>query len=266
MRNTSILDSLTDQDYDTANKKLKSFLRQYLASSRSKGLVIGLSGGLDSSVTATACVRAIGRSKVFGLIMPTSTTPEADSKDAATLAEELGIESETVQLDAIISNFTKALPTSNDVKLVGNLTSRVRALVLYYYAGLRGFLVGGTSDKSELFIGYFTKFGDGSADIQPIASLYKTQVREFGKHLRVSEKILEKKSSPQLWPNHLAEREIGVTYETIDSVLYLLIDKKMTKAQICNKLHTSASTVEKIIKMVDSSAHKRLMPPAPRLL
>jgi NAD+ synthase len=109
--------------------------------------------------------------------------------------------------------------------------ARIRMNILYYHASVNGYLVAGTSDKSELFIGYYTKFGDGAADIMPIANLYKTQVRALAKYLKVPQAIVDKKSSPRLWDNHLAEEEIGMGYETIDPILHLLIDSRSQPAQ-----------------------------------
>ncbi|MEO9320011.1 MAG: NAD+ synthase [Nitrososphaera sp.] len=261
----AVLDSLLRQDYSRIASSLAGFVKRYIASSNSGGVVVGLSGGLDSSAVATICVRAIGADRVYGLIMPAAATPEQDINDAAGLARSLGIRYDTPRLEDIVSEFQSALPGSSDNKPLGNLTSRIRMSVLYYYAAVNKMLVAGTTDKSELLIGYFTKYGDGAADIEPIASLYKSQVRALGKFLKVPDEILQKKSSPRLWQNQLAEEEIGIDYETIDSVLYLLVDKKMDKNKISRKLGIDSNTIDKITGMVLSSAHKRKTPPFPRL-
>ena len=135
-------------------------------------------------------------------------------------------------------------------------------VALYHEAAVRGCLVCGTGDKSELLIGYFTKYGDGASDLMPLAGLYKTQVRELGRHLKLSKSIIEKKSSPRLWKGHIAEDELGISYDVIDPVLHLL-EKRMTIAQICKALSQNKETVSKIKSMVESSAHKRAMAPSP---
>jgi NAD+ synthase len=138
--------------------------------------------------------------------------------------------------------------------------ARIRMNILYYYANIKGYIVGGTSDKSELQIGYFTKWGDGAADILPIADLYKTQVRALAKYLGIPRAIVEKKSSPRLWLNHLAEDEIGLGYETIDPILYLLVDRKLKPREVAKKLGTPAKKIDKVYGMIETSLHKRNMP------
>ncbi|MDQ3835347.1 MAG: NAD(+) synthase, partial [Thermoproteota archaeon] len=118
-------------------------------------------------------------------------------------------------------------------------------------------LVAGTSDKSEVQIGYFSKFGDGSADVMPIAVLYKTQVRALANYLNIPSAIIQKKSSPRLWENHIAEEEIGMDYGIVDSILYLLVDKKMQPKDITRKLKISVTDVHKVQNMIEKSLHKR---------
>ncbi|HII03630.1 MAG TPA: NAD(+) synthase, partial [Candidatus Nitrosotenuis sp.] len=147
----------------------------------------------------------------------------------------------------------------NDLAL-GNLRARIRASLLYYYANAKNYLVIGSSDKSEFMIGYFTKFGDGSSDVLPIASLYKTQVRQLAKHLGVRDSIISKKSSPNLWKGHIAEEEIGASYEEIDCVLYCIIDKKIHPESIEKLTGISHQKIEKILQLHHNSNHKRIMP------
>src|SRR5581483_6561090 len=262
----STLNALLDKDYGSIAAGAQDFVREYVTSCNSGGVVVGLSGGLDSSVVATLCVRSLGPGKVFGLVMPAEATPAEDEVDAISLARSLSIQHARVPLNSIIADFGAILPPSPEKKPMGNLTSRLRLIVLYYYAAIRNSLVVGTSDRSEILIGYFTKFGDGSADMQPIASLYKSQVKALARHLQVHANIIAKKSSPRLWPNHEAEKEIGVDYETVDSVLHLLVDEKMEQVrEIARLLDVNDSLVAKIKHMVEGSAHKRQMPPAPKV-
>jgi NAD+ synthase len=145
-------------------------------------------------------------------------------------------------------------------RALGNLRARIRMNVLYYYANLKNLIALGSSDKSEFNIGYFTKFGDGAADVLPIVSLYKTQVRELARHLGIDEKIITKKSSPHLWPNHEAEHEIGADYEQIDVILYCLIDKKLSLEDAVKESQIDIEIVEKIHRMYKNSEHKRINP------
>ena len=258
-----VLNKLLDQDYASISKRIERFILKYISNNAAKGVVIGLSGGLDSSVVLKLCINALGPTKVLGLIMPSDTTPKEDIRHAIDLANALELEQyHIINILPILQKYTKRLQgTEENKRARGNQMARIRMNLLYYYAGINGYLVAGTSDKSELKIGYFTKFGDGAADILPIADLYKTQVRAFAKkHLQIPAEIIEKKSSPRLWDEHLAEKEIGLDYETIDPILYCLLERKMRPVAIAKKLGNSIDNVYKIKKMVDSSLHKLEMP------
>jgi NAD+ synthase len=247
------------KDLGLIPNKIEHFVSSYVRKSSAKGLVIGLSGGLDSSVVLKLCANAIGPEKLFGLVMPGSSTPREDIKDAIDLATSLGVRFEVIDLTPIIERYSQVLP--DDTRARGNLTARIRMNILYYYAAINGYLVVGTSDKSERKIGFFTKFGDGAADILPIAHLYKTQIRELARFLKVPRTIIEKKSSPRLWDNHLAEDELGMTYERIDPILQLLA-KKRKPQEIAKKLKLPLSDVRKVKEMVEKSKHKQSPPPS----
>lgn len=241
------------------SKKVKQFISKYISSSSAKGVVIGLSGGLDSSVTLKLATDALGPTKIFGLMMPSDTTPKEDTDHATEFAESLKIKYRIIDIMPVIEKYEKILPAA-DKRVRGNLMARIRMNLLYYYAGTKKYLVVGTSDKSELQIGYFSKWGDGAADIMPIADLYKTQVRALARYLQIPAEIVEKKSSPRLWGNHLAEEEIGMNYDTIDSILFCLIDERKSPKAVAKKLAIPASKVQKVKEMIDSSSHKRGIP------
>jgi NAD+ synthase len=171
----------------------------------------------------------------------------------------LGLRYLIIDINPLLAKYAEALPA--DKRARGNLMARIRMNILYYHAGVNGYLVAGTSDKSELYLGYFTKFGDGAADLLPIAGLYKTQVRALAKLLKIPDSITEKKSSPRLWDNHLAEEEIGMDYETIDPILQLLVDKKLKPKAAAKKLGIAEKHVNRIREMMEANAHKRSMPP-----
>jgi NAD+ synthase len=247
--------TLGDQNYQKISKKIEKFIYSYVSKSSAKGLVMGLSGGLDSSVVLRLSVNALGSSKVLGLVMPSDTTPSEDTTHAIDLAKNLQIKYQVIDICPIIRKFEELL--SPDKRARGNLMARIRMILLYYHAGINGYLVAGTSDKSELQIGYFSKFGDGAADIMPIAGLYKTQVRSLARYLDIPTVIVEKKSSPRFWDNHLAEEELGMDYETIDQILHLLIDKKINLKDISRKLGIPMKHVHKVKNMVEKSSHKR---------
>ena len=249
-------------DLGVISSKVERFISKYVSESSAGGIIVGLSGGLDSSVVLKLAINAIGSSRVHGLTMPSGTTPEADTADAIDLARVQGIKYDIIDIQPIIESYAKTLPDNERAR--GNLAARIRMNILYYHAALKGYIVAGTSDKSERLLGYFTKFGDGAADILPIADLYKTEVRRLASFLQIPAAIVEKKSSPRLWKDHLAEDEIGYSYDQLDPVLQLIEKKKMPKA-ITRKLGISLDDVKRIKEMVDKSAHKRKPAPFAKL-
>jgi NAD+ synthase len=189
--------------------------------------------------------------------MPDSKiTPNIDIEDALKMAKSLGLEYKLIDINLISNEYAKYIEP-NDLAL-GNLKARIRANLLYYYANSKKLLVVGSSDKSEYLIGYFTKFGDGSADILPIVSLYKSQVREMAKFLGVPDSVIAKKSSPQLWKEHIAEDEIGASYDEIDSILYCTFEKKMTVEETVKTTQIEKKIVDKIYQLYKNSQHKRI--------
>jgi len=191
--------------------------------------------------------------------MPDSNvSPSSEAGDALKVVGELGIDYKLIDISQIHKMYSNHLEP--DDLALGNLRARIRANIIYYYANLKNLLVLGTSDRSEYLIGYYTKFGDGSADLLPIVSLYKTQLREFAKTLGVPNNIITKKSSPHLWKEHLAEVEIGLSYEVIDSILYCLVDKKMSIDETIQATEIQRDAVEKINHMFQNSQHKRILP------
>jgi len=225
--NSSVLNEILNQNYQEIKEQIEKFLIDEVSQRGAKGVIFGSSGGIDSAVIASLCGEVL-REKTLTLIMPDSNvTPQEDTDDGIKLAKIFGFEYKVIDINSICDEFSKKLEPNNFA--LGNLKARIRANILYYYASVKKYLVLGTSDKSEFLIGYFTKYGDGAADLEPIISLYKTQLREFAKILKIPQNIILKKSSPQLWANHTAEGELGLTYEEIDAILYCLIDKGSRK-------------------------------------
>ncbi len=254
----SLLNKITDLNYDRIAKKIISTLKNELESSKREGYVFGLSGGLDSAVVASLLSRVAGE-RTFALVMPRAgITPKQDVDDATDLAKRLNIRFGVVDLASIHSQILSELPPHRIA--AGNLLARIRMCMLYYHANQRNCLVAGTSDRSELLIGYFTKYGDGGVDILPIASLYKTQVRALGKFLKLPDSLLSKKSAPMLWEKHTAESEIGMSYEELDPILYCLFDLKLSVKSIAKKLQIPFEKIEEIREKHIKSAHKRNLP------
>ena len=252
-----ILKEIIAQDYAKIKQDIEVFLKNSVSQNKADGVIFGLSGGIDSTVVAYLAAKIFGK-KALALVMPDSTvSPSNETGDALKVVGELGLDYKLIDIDVIHKIYSNHLEP--DERALGNLRARIRANIIYYYANLKNYLVLGTSDKSEYSIGYFTKFGDGSADLLPISKLYKTQLREFAKILGVPNNIITKKSSPNLWKEHIAEEELGITYEEIDSILYCL-EKKLSVDEIIKKTEIKKESVEKIYQMHENSWHKRLPP------
>ena len=254
--NQEILSSLKNIDYNSISERIQKTIKQKITQFNSKGVIFGLSGGIDSAVIAYLCANSV-KENTTAIIMPDSKiSPEDETNDALKIVDSLNLNYKLIDINQIHKEYYKVLEPED--RALGNLRARIRKNILYYYANSKNLSVLGSSDKSEYLIGYFTKFGDGAADVPPIASLYKTQIRELARTLDVPDNIIVKKSSPNLWPNHTAESEIGVSYEEIDTILHCINDKQMTKDETVSKTEIGLTTVDKIYQLYKKSEHKRI--------
>jgi len=255
-------------DLEEAERVTTQFIRSVICGSGASGVVIGLSGGVDSGLAAALCVRALGPDKVLGVIMPADFTPMQDIEDAFEHAKTLGMRTEFVDVQGILEAFFKSLKIGRNDKGLriarANILARTRMAILYYYANTNSYLVVGTGDRSETLIGYFTKYGDGAADFFPIKHLYKTQVRELAKYIGVPEKIAYKPSSPQLYPGHKVTDEIPIDYDKLDLVLVGLFDYKITPTEVSKATGIPLQAVTEVQDRYERTEHKRVTPPAIR--
>lgn len=255
--NRRIIEEIIKLDYEHVQNQIGNFLKNEISNRRSNGLVFGLSGGIDSAVIAALCSKFV-KEKSLALIMPNSKiTPNSETEDAIKIVDSYSIEYKLIDIGFIHREYSKYLEPNP--LAFGNLGARIRTNMLYYYANARNFLVLGSSDKSEFLIGYFTKFGDGASDLLPIVSLYKTQIRELAKSLGIHQNIINKPSGPHLWEGHIAETELGLNYEEIDSILHCMIDKNISIDETAKITEIPISDVDRIYRMYKKSEHKRTM-------
>jgi len=249
-------------DLPTTATRIKRFIKNYTQKTKAKGIVIALSGGIDSSTASALVALAIGSHKVTALNMPENETyNQTDIQHAKKVAKKFGFKLETIDITPILEAYYKSLPTydPNDKLSKGNLKARTRMVCLYYYANHLGKIVCGSSDKSETMMGYFTKWGDVAADISPLMDLYKTQVRQLASHIGIPPQIITKPSTPQLWPGQLAEEELGIQYEKLDLIL-LGLENFMSPEEIADQLILPPKLVRAIRSRWLAKEHKRRPP------
>jgi len=239
--------------------------------SNAKGIIIGLSGGIDSATTAALCTHAIGKKRMLALILPCHSN-EIDSKDAILIASILEIEYKIVDLSRpfdVFLEITKDIDSELEIQAKStsnynenipkaNLKARLRMCTLYYFANKLNYLVAGTGNKSEDDIGYFTKYGDGGVDFLPIQHLYKHEVRELARFLKIPEKIINRKPTAGLWQGQTDEDELSkelgfnITYDELDEMLMKINENNYDK---------SNEKFQKLKKLMEKNRHKIELPP-----
>ena len=259
--------SVFDIDFSETQQRICRFIKEYVENAGAKGIVLGLSGGIDSATIAALSSLAIGGKNVLALMLPEEENfSQKDIDDAKAVADQFQLETSICDMTEVMKCFYKQIPVFDpkDRLCKGNIKARTRMIYLYYYANKFNKIVCGSSDKSETMMGYFTKWGDAAADITPIMDLYKTQVRKLAIHLGIPEELALKPSTPALWPAQMAETELGIKYETLDLILYGL-ERFMTTEEIADQLDIEKSIVETVKRRWLSNEHKRRMPIAPKI-
>lgn len=254
--------AVLELDLLDVENRIKRFIKDYVDNAGASGLVLGLSGGIDSNTIAALCALAIGGKRVLGLMLPEKETYNVkDIEDAKVVAEKFCLKTQVSDITPVLEGFYKTLPIfdSADRLCKGNIKARTRMIYIYYYANKLNQIVCGSSDKSETMMGYFTKWGDVAADISPIMDLYKTQVRKLAQHIGIPAELAVKPSTPALWPNQSAEGELGIKYETLDLILFGL-ERFMGTEEIADQLGIDFVEVEKVKKRWLAVEHKRRMP------
>lgn len=248
-------------DIPHAIKLIEDFIRTRVSEAGAKGVVIGLSGGIDSAVVASIAVHALDPKKVFALFLPSNTTPNSDLKDVKSLCSQLSVKLTVINIQKLINIYSEEIREKVDPTLLewANFQPRIRQTVLYFFANRLNYLICGAGNKSELMIGYFTKFGDAAVDMLPIGDVYKTHVFQLGKYLNVPESILTKAPSAGLWEGQTDEAEIGMSYLQLDSILYGL-ERFQTEPEVADYLQIPVAEVKEVRSKLYQSEHKRRGP------
>ena len=244
-------------------KVLVRFIREELGKHGFRKAALGLSGGLDSSVCAALAVRALGPKNVLGLIMPYGDSFAADVRDAEKVARELGLRTRTIDIAPQVDAYFAACPTRSRV-LRGNKMARERMSILYDWSARAKALILGTSNKTELLIGYGTVHGDMACAVNPMGDLYKTQVRELARHLGLPASIVDKPPTAGLWSGQTDEAEIGMAYSELDRILDTLVEGRRTVPETI-RAGFAAAKVRRVAALVRGSEFKRKMPPIAKI-
>lgn len=234
---------------DTINA-VSSWIREQVVKAGAKGIVLGLSGGIDSAVVAALSRRALGPD-VLGLLLPCHSHRQ-DTEDALTVAGHLGLETVTVDLTPAFDLLLTLLPSA-DAMVTANLKSRLRMMTLYHVAGLKKYLVAGTGNKSEISVGYFTKHGDGGADLLPLGDMLKSEVWDLAARLGLPEAIIKKPPSAGLLPGQTDEGELNISYAELDQALKAIADRRNETIP--------PGLRQRVEQLMKNSEHKRMPVP-----
>jgi len=238
---------------------LTDFIRDAVATSATEGVVVGLSGGVDSALAAALAARALGPSRVHAFVLPYRTSNPESARDACLVAEQLGIDHRLIDISPMVDPyFALEIPGDgeDDRRRRGNKLARERMTILFDQAKKLGCLVLGTSNKTEILLGYSTVFGDNASSLNPLGDLYKQQVWRLAEHLALPRQVVAKQPSADLWPGQTDEDELGMTYEVADEVLYLLFDLGLRPAEVVERGYEEGA-VRRIVRLEQANRFKR---------
>jgi NAD+ synthase len=243
---------------DIALAMIGRFLVEELGKTGLKGVVLGLSGGVDSSLGCALAARALGPERVLAVKMPYRTSAPESESDADLVASQLGVPTERVDITPMVDAYFAGQPEASPLRR-GNYMARVRMACLFDLSARQGFLVMGTSNKTELLLGYGTWYGDMASSLNPLGDLYKTQVWQLARHLGLPGRVISKTPSADLWQGQTDEGDMGLTYASADAILSLLVDERFTVEEVASAGHPP-ETVRKVLHRVEHSQFKRRLP------
>ncbi|MFD1570626.1 NAD+ synthase [Halorubrum laminariae] len=255
---------LSPAELDAARDRITSFIADIVADAGADGAVLGLSGGIDSTLTAHLACEALGEDGLHGITMPAAVNDPDVMTDAERVAHDLGIAYDVVEIQPIAEEFFEAFSEAvDDRTAAGNVYVRTRAVLNYFVANAENRVVLGTGNRAEAMTGYFTKYGDQAVDCNPIGNLYKQQVRQLAAHVGVPRDLVMQEPTAGMWEGQTDADEMGLDYDTVDAILAVHVDGGLSRAATIRELDVPAEAVDRVVELSERSEHKRSMPPVP---
>jgi NAD+ synthase len=245
-------------DAEVARRILVSFLHDEICRTGLSRAVVAVSGGIDSALSCTLAAQALGPQNVLALRLPYATSSRDSLADAQLVIDQTGVQSETFEITDMVRPLLAGIPASQQ-KRAGNVMARARMIVLYDRSAAFNGLVVGTGNKTEILLGYSTLYGDSASALNPLGDLYKTQLRQLARHMRLPAPVLEKAPSADLWVGQTDEGELGFTYERVDQLLYMLVDLRC-RPEECLEAGFEPQFVQQVIAQVRRNQFKRMLP------
>jgi NAD+ synthase len=255
---------LSESELEATRERIVSFIADIVDDAGAEGACLGLSGGIDSTLTAYLAVEALGEDGLHGITMPSAVNNPDVMSDAERVADDLGIEYDVVEIQPIAEAFFEAMPAAAEDRMAtGNVYVRTRAVLNYFVANAENRVVLGTGNRAEAMTGYFTKYGDQAVDCNPVGNLYKQQVRQLAAHVGVPRDLVMQEPTAGMWEGQTDAEEMGLDYDVVDAILAVHVDGGLSRAATVRELDVPAEAVDRVVELHDRSAHKRSMPPAP---
>ncbi|MGD8730427.1 MAG: NAD+ synthase [Anaerolineales bacterium] len=248
---------------DLAQSILTSFIRIEIERAGFKHAVLGISGGVDSALSCFLTARALGPENVLALHMPYETTPDTATEHAMQVIDITGVQHKSIEIAPFVNPIFERLSEADRIRQ-GNIMARMRMILLYDQSVDFEALVVGTSNKTEILLGYTTLYGDNACAINPLGDLYKTQIWQLARALEVPEEIVEKAPSADLWVGQTDEGELGFTYARVDQLLYLLVDQRYSP-EACVEAGFDKDFVHEVVRKIQRTQYKRMLPPIAKL-
>ena len=247
-----------DLNLKEVHNELVEFLRENFKKAGFSKAVLGLSGGIDSALVAYLLRDALGKENVLAIMMPYKSSNPDSLNHAKLVIEDLKINSKTIEITDMIDAYFKNEKEASSLRM-GNKMARERMSILFDYSSKENALVVGTSNKTEIYLGYSTQFGDSACALNPIGDLYKTNIRDLSRYLKIPNELIEKKPSADLWEGQTDEQEMGLTYKEADQVLYRMLEENKTVEEVLAE-GFNKDLVENIVRRMNRSEYKRRMP------